>query len=143
LRAHRDARWRERCFGELEGQTIGDRESWRAANGTLDPPGAEPIPLLEARILEALGWLAANLPERRSIAVVTHGGAILTALRLLSDGRLPTMPGHRTIDVEPILNASILHLAFDRVSNAARWHVVRVNDVDHLDESRISSEDAG
>jgi probable phosphoglycerate mutase len=143
LRATRDPRWRERSFGEMEGKTVGDTEIWRAANGTLDPPGAEPIPALEERILGALEWLSVNVRDHRSIAVVTHGGAMRTALRLLADGRLRTGPDHAPVAVEPILNASILHLAFARVSGATEWRVIRVNDVDHLDESRVTSKDAG
>src|SRR5690606_35660958 len=38
-----DRTWRERGMGELEGKTVGERETWRAATGDSDPPGAEPV----------------------------------------------------------------------------------------------------
>src|SRR4051794_15448017 len=50
LPIHPDRAWRERGLGELEGKTIGERETWRAATGEFDPPGAESFALMRERI---------------------------------------------------------------------------------------------
>src|SRR5687767_15143032 len=39
-----DPAWRERGFGEFEGRHVGERDTWRAAHGDTDPPGAESRP---------------------------------------------------------------------------------------------------
>lgn len=131
LTATREERWRERAFGSFEGKTVGDTEVWRAASGTLDPPGAEAIGALEARVASALEDLALRQAGRQAVAVVTHGGVLRTALHLLATGQLAVADGHDRPDVCVILNASILHLAVDR---DRRWRVMRINDVDHLDQ---------
>src|SRR5580700_4292225 len=38
LRVHADAAWRERSFGLLEGKPVGERATWQAASGEMDPP---------------------------------------------------------------------------------------------------------
>lgn len=122
--------WRERSFGPLEGRVVEETEVWRASNGTLDPPGAEPLDRLRHRVRTALLTLARDYRARRCVAVVTHGGVMRTALQLLQDGDLPLASGQTPPEVAPIRNASILHLA---VAADDRWRVVRVNDADHLD----------
>jgi broad specificity phosphatase PhoE len=122
---------------------VGDTEIWKAANGTLDPPGAEPIAGLEARVKDGLISLGHLHAGRRSVAVVTHGGAIRTVLRLLADGHLPLASAHPAILVEPILNASILHLAVGLVDGEPVWRVVAINDVEHLADEARSARDAG
>ena len=132
MAADRDAAWRERSFGALEGRQIGDTEIWRAADGTLDPPEAEPLAALQSRVELALETLAAAVVPSHTVAVVTHGGVIRTALHLFASGRLTLADAHETVSVQPILNASILHLAVERRGEDVIWRVERMNDVDHL-----------
>lgn len=145
LGAEHDRAWRERAFGSFEGRTVGDTESWRAATGTIDPPGAEPLDALQARVALALTDLARRHHERRCVAVVTHGGVMRTVLRLLIDGGLPLDEGRELLEAGPILNGSILHLAGMRSRGTATtvWNLIRVNDVDHLQESDITAPGAG
>lgn len=126
-----DAAWRERGFGALEGQAIGELEIWRAASGAIDPPGAESLAVLDDRIDAAIRTLVARASADASIVVVSHGGVIRSVLRMLAGGRLPLAPGQPVPAVVPIANASILYLTVG--TDASRWSVVRVNDVDHLD----------
>lgn len=133
LTATADTRWRERSFGSMEGQQVGDAELWRAAAGTLNPPGAEPLEAMAARVEAALVDLAQQQARRSCVAVVTHGGVVRMALRLFGEGRLALEPDHRPVEVVPILNASVLSLGV-RVSDAdiLIWRVLYVNDVTHL-----------
>jgi probable phosphoglycerate mutase len=142
LTAEQDPGWRERAFGSFEGRTVGDTEIWRAATGTIDPPGAEAIGALEARVAEAFARTVARHQHCRTVAVVTHGGVMRSMLRLLGDGRIPVVDGHDAVEVGPILNASILHLSVER-SLATRCRVVRLNDVDHLAAVDATALDAG
>jgi broad specificity phosphatase PhoE len=132
LRPRLDRRWRERSFGPLEGVMVGDAELWRAAAGTLNPEGAEPIDAMADRVLDAYGDLLARHRPGETVAVVTHGGVVRTTLALLGAGRLPLSQHHRPVEVEPILNASILHLSATMSQSGPRWRVGRVNDIDHL-----------
>jgi broad specificity phosphatase PhoE len=143
LTADRDEAWRERAFGSYEGRTVGDTEIWRAATGTLDPPGAEPIDQMSIRVEDALQSLVARADSATCIAVVTHGGVMRTALSLLADHHLPLAPGHAAVVVGPILNASILHLAVGRTDPIGVWRVVSVNDVEHLRHADVTARDAG
>lgn len=142
LSAEPDPAWRERAFGTFEGRTVGDTEIWRAATGTIDPPGAEPIEALEARVADAFNRTVARHRHRTSVAIVTHGGVMRSMLRLLGDGRIPVIDGHDPVEVGPILNASILHLTVEG-SPTPRCRVVRVNDVDHLAAAETTALDAG
>ena len=45
-----DEAWRERGFGDLEGQTLGTLEIWRTASGTIDPPGGESSTVFRQRV---------------------------------------------------------------------------------------------
>lgn len=142
LTAELDPAWRERAFGTFEGRTVGDTEIWRAATGTIDPPGAEPIEALETRVAEAFARTVARHRQCQTVAVVTHGGVMRSMLRLLGDGRIPVIDGHDPVEAGPILNASILHVAVER-SAAARCRIVRLNDVDHLAATDATALDAG
>jgi 2,3-bisphosphoglycerate-dependent phosphoglycerate mutase len=135
-----DAAWRERAFGPLEGKTVGDAEVWRAATGTLDPPGAEPLDALRARVEQAICALVTRHRTAGALAVVTHGGVIRTTLGLLADGRLALAAGEARPEGGAILNGSILHLDVDEQD---QWRVLRVNDVDHLAALDRTAADAG
>jgi 2,3-bisphosphoglycerate-dependent phosphoglycerate mutase len=134
-----DAGWRERGFGEMEGKTVGEHDTWRAASGGLDPPGAESLADLEARVRRALLAVATHAPAARVVAVVTHGGPVRAILRMLGDGRLPLASGHEAPALVPIVNCSIMHL----VESSGRWSVACVNDATHLAPSASTDHDAG
>jgi probable phosphoglycerate mutase len=127
-----DAIWRERGFGSLEGQTLGDLEIWRTATGTIDPPGGESSAVFRQRVHDALTTLAARHADRTCVAVVTHGGVIRAVLHLLGSGRLPVDERQEPPAVDPIANASILHLTIDPATG--QWSVLRVNDAAHLSD---------
>jgi broad specificity phosphatase PhoE len=138
LVAELDTRWRERAFGPLEGTAVGDTEVWRAASGTLDPPGAESLDHLRQRVAAVMNALSTGM-RGGAVAVVTHGGVIRTALSLLASGGLPLAPGETAPEVGVILNGSIAHLEVD----TAGWRVLRVNDVDHLASASEPTFDQG
>lgn len=142
LSADYDAVWRERGFGSFEGRTIGDTEIWRAASGTLDPPGAEPIPALRDRVATALEAVVRRHAARRCVAIVTHGGVVRTVLQLFADGRLMLTAGHTQPDVSPIANASIAHLSVvSDEDGEVSWRIDRVNDTDHLNTAETVAVD--
>jgi probable phosphoglycerate mutase len=128
-----DQAWRERAFGTLEGQVLGAAEIWRVASGRIDPPGAETSEAFESRIAGALTGLVRRQTGRQCVAIVTHGGAIRTVLRLLVGGRLRVRPGDPLPAMVPIANASIMHLDVEHDgAGSARWRLVGLNDVAHL-----------
>lgn len=135
-----DATWRERGFGSLEGQTLGDLEIWRTATGTIDPPGGESSAVFRQRVHDALTRLAARHADRTCVAVVTHGGVIRAVLHLLGSGRLPVDERQEPPSVDPIANASILHLTIDAATG--QWSALRVNDAAHLSDLTTTA-DAG
>lgn len=134
-----DSAWRERGFGELEGQTLGDLEIWRTASGTIDPPGGESSAVFRARVHAALAAVVERYADRRCVAVVTHGGVIRAVLHLLGSGHLPLADSQEPPAVDPIANASILHVTVDA---GGAWSTVRVNDDAHL-QGMTSTLDAG
>jgi probable phosphoglycerate mutase len=132
LRLKVDPAWRERSFGLLEGKPVGDKGLWEVASGESDPPGAEPSADLRRRIREALLSLPKEYPNKRVIAVVTHGGPIRAILKMLAEGVLKTTRGHPPVDVTAIPNCSILHLIARNYSEGIRWKIDGCNDVSHL-----------
>lgn len=85
-----DERLVERAFGELEGQRFEDMAldpAWTAVVRCTDPdataPGAESLREVAARVLAALHDASA-LPYR-TVAVITHGQSISSALATLRD----------------------------------------------------------
>ncbi len=85
----RDARLRERSFGEYEGQRFIDIEAqdpdsalrWRKREPAFTPPGGESLLALQARISQAVFQLAAQ-HQGQQIALVAHGGVLDTLYRL-------------------------------------------------------------
>jgi probable phosphoglycerate mutase len=140
-----DPRWRERGLGEMEGKTIGARETWRAASGEIDAAGAESVEAFRDRAEQAFRSLRAEHPNDSAVAVVTHGGTIRSILHRFATGRLPLDQNHREAldspDLQQIANCSILHLTLHADSV---WRLACVNDVAHLDDDdAITSLDRG
>jgi probable phosphoglycerate mutase len=139
-----DPRWRERGLGAMEGQTIGERETWRAASGEIHAAGAEGVEAFRRRAEEAFLSLRAEYPDDSVIAVVTHGGTIRSILHHFSTGRLELHGEDRSVldspDVQMIANCSILHLT---LRAGTVWRLTCVNDVAHLDDDTITSRDRG
>jgi broad specificity phosphatase PhoE len=125
-----DARWRERGFGDLEGRTLGELEIWRTASGTIDPPGGESSAVFRQRVHAALSSVVEQYATCACVAVVTHGGVVRSVLQQLGSGLLPVAHLQEPPVVDPIANASILHLTLDA---GGLWSAVRVNDDTHLD----------
>ncbi|HKE16292.1 MAG TPA: histidine phosphatase family protein [Kofleriaceae bacterium] len=134
-----DADWRERGLGEMEGKTIGEHDAWRAVSGSFDPPGAESVAELEARVRRALLAAFGHAPAAAVVAVVTHGGPVRAILRMLGDGRLPLAGGHEAPALVQIINCSIM----DLVESSGRWSVACVNDAAHLEPPDSTDRDAG
>lgn len=134
-----DAAWRERGFGELEGQTLGDLEIWRTASGTIDPPGGESSAVFRQRVHDALSSIVERYADRTCVAVVTHGGVVRSVLHMLGSGQLQMAALQEPPVVDPIANASILHVTIDA---NGRWSTLRVNDDAHL-QGMTTTIDAG
>jgi probable phosphoglycerate mutase len=90
-----DERLRERCFGVFEGLTRDEcqaqhAEAWRAwTERRITPGGAESQEVLAARVLAALGRVAAEVAREDAPALaVTHGGA-LRAVVAAATGTMP------------------------------------------------------
>jgi probable phosphoglycerate mutase len=139
-----DPRWRERGLGEMEGKTIGERETWRAASGETGARGAESVDAFRDRAEQAFLSLRAEFPDDSAIAVVTHGGTIRSILHHFTTGRLDLAAEDRAMldspDLEMIANCSILHLMH---RDDSVWRIGCVNDVSHLDGDAITSRDRG
>lgn len=138
----RDAAWRERGFGTLEGQSIGEVEIWRAAAGSVEPPGGETAAAFEDRVADVLVATAGRAGDGGVVAVVTHGGPMRMVLALLQAGRLPAAGSAPVPPVQPIANGSLLQLEVRRTTAGLEWEVLAVNDVAHLGHLS-TSEDAG
>ncbi len=137
-----DPRWRERAFGLLEGKAVVDRSLWQVAGGEVDPPGAEPSAEFLARVRAALTALATAHRHRPVVAVVTHGGPMRAVLRMLIDGRLELVRGHRPVELVTIANCSLLRLRARHYRSGTRWRVSAVNDVAHLGDL-VTTRDMG
>jgi probable phosphoglycerate mutase len=132
-----DAAWRERGFGTFEGRSVGERETWRAAHGDTDPPGAEPMAAFNARVRDALESLPRRFPDHQAVAVVTHGGPVGILLRMLADGTLPAAAAGDAPELVRAGNCSVMELVRERARDGPRdgfaWRIACVNDVSHLD----------
>ena len=134
-----DNAWRERGFGTFEGKHVGERDTWRAAHGDTDPPGAEAVADFRARVHAALLSLPDHFAGHRCIAVVTHGGPVGVVLRLLNDGSLPLSPGAPRPEVVRAANCGVMELVLER---GKTWRLACVNDVAHL-EGLATDNDVG
>ena len=139
-----DRGWRERGFGELEGRTVGERETWRAAHGDTDPPGGESVAAFRARVRDALEDTGRKYAHTPAAAVVTHGGPVGVVLRMLADGTLPSSPANGPFDLAGAPNCSVLELVREPASNSRgfAWRVACLNDVTHLD-GLVTATDSG
>lgn len=125
--------WRERGFGPFEGRMIGEAETWRAATGTWDLPGAEATDVFRARVRDALLDLVRDYAAVSCVGVITHGAAIRTVLNLLRDGVLGLADDEPMPDSVPIANCGIVHLRAVRTNvSLPTWRVMCVNDTAHL-----------
>jgi probable phosphoglycerate mutase len=137
-----DPGWRERAFGEFEGKHVGERDTWRAAHGDTDPPGAESLTDFRQRIRRAFESLPGRFPTHHAVAVITHGGPIGIVLRLLSDGVLPLAPGEPRPELIQAPNCSVMELVGQPAATGAAWRVACATDVAHLDDL-VTETDAG
>jgi len=137
-----DPRWRERGFGKLEGKTVGERETWRAAHGDTHPPGGESLDAFRARVKGALESVARQYTRTPAVAVVTHGGPIGVVLRMLADGTLPLADGSGPIDLAGAPNCSVLELVREPRCGGFAWRVACLNDVSHL-QGLVTDADSG
>ena len=137
-----DPAWRERGFGELEGKTVGERETWRAAHGDTHPPGGESVDAFRARVKAALESIPA-MYANGTVAVITHGGPIGVILRMLSDGTRPASPRNEPVDLAGAANCSVLELVYEPApAGGFAWRVSCLNDVRHL-EGLVTDSDSG
>lgn len=134
-----DDAWRERGFGSFEGKHVGERDTWRAAHGDTDPPGAESVPEFRARVHAALLALPHRFADHECVAVVTHGGPIGVILRLLQEATLPAANDAPPHDVVRAANCGVMELV---LGPTGAWRVACVNDVAHL-AGLESDSDAG
>jgi probable phosphoglycerate mutase len=128
VRVEIDHAWRERGYGKLEGVDPERREALRLT-GDDEALGAEPGIALEQRLAAALRNFTdayATADDSRAIAVMTHGGVIRRILRMLREGRLPTLG--EMPELAPVQNASIFHLTWD----GSAFRALAFNDDSHL-----------
>jgi broad specificity phosphatase PhoE len=137
-----DPRWRERGFGQLEGKTVGERETWRAAHGDTHPPGGESVDAFRSRVKIALESVADTYSGGPPVAVVTHGGPIGVVLRMLADGTLPARPDDDPPDISGAPNCSVLELVREHGPHGYIWRVACFNDVAHL-QGLVTETDSG
>ena len=138
-----DPAWRERGFGELEGKSVGERETWRAAHGDTHPPGGESVVAFRARVKAALESVARDYAGVGTVAVVTHCGPIGVILRMLSDGTIPASGDNGALDLGGAANCSVLELVYERsAAGGFAWRVSCLNDVRHL-EGLVTDSDSG
>lgn len=133
LRAQRLEAWRERGFGPFEGRLIGEADTWRAAAGHWDLPGAETTAAFQARVQAAFDDTVRAYAAVSCLAVVTHGAVLRNILSLFGEGRLRLAADEPLPAPVPIVNCAIMHLeAGASHESVVTWRVRAVNDVDHL-----------
>jgi broad specificity phosphatase PhoE len=124
---------RELSLGDWEGRTVeeiralpGDPyEQWVRDPVACLPPGAEPLPAVQARVVSAMADIAAAHPNGQQVLVVCHGGVISAylahclGLPLSSIWRLTLSNGSITEVSPPSVRSvnSTRHLAGLSVSN--------------------------
>ena len=118
---------RELSLGEWEGRTVdeiralpGDPYSlWVRDPVACCPPGGEPLPDVQARVLRAIGDIAAAHPDGDDVLVVAHGGVISAYLAHYLG--------------LPLSSIWRLTLSNGSLSRVAPPRVLSVNDTAHLD----------
>jgi probable phosphoglycerate mutase len=126
-----DPLWREQAFGVLEGLEVASVrglhpelwDAWTRHEADLAPPGGESYRQFHARVMQALGSLAAARPGQR-IAVFTHGGVLDMVWREVHG--LP-LAGPRACAIP---NTGINRLGWD----GNRFEILRWADDAHLQE---------
>jgi probable phosphoglycerate mutase len=100
------AELRERGYGVFEGLTRRDCETHYAAiwskhrpGDLIEPPGAEPVTEVVARMQRRLAALAASFAEGGPFLVVSHGGAIRAFLASVAGDLVPPMQNGETYRV--------------------------------------------
>ncbi len=89
---------RERSYGVFEGLTRSECETmfaeiWNAhrSGDLLEPPGAEPRAVVEARMMHGLAEVVDACAGAAPVLVVSHGGAIRTFLAAIDGVLVPPM----------------------------------------------------
>lgn len=109
----------ERCYGEAEGLTVGERlEKFP----TGDIPNLECRESLENRVLEGINQIL-NKHENKTVLVVAHGAVINAILYVLSKGEIGS-------GITRLKNACISCIGF----NNNNWEIISVNEDTHLIE---------
>jgi probable phosphoglycerate mutase len=100
------AELRERGYGVFEGLTRRDCETqfseiWskHTPGDLIEPPGAEPVAAVTARMQQRLSALAASFAEAGPFLVVSHGGAIRAFLASVAGDLVPPMENGETYRV--------------------------------------------
>lgn len=137
-----DAAWRERAFGEFEGRHVGERDTWRAAHGDTDPPGAESLAAFRHRIHCAAISLPKHCADHPAVAVVTHGGPVGIILRLFQELALPLAAGSPRPELVRAANCGLMELVRETTPAGPIWRIACVNDVAHL-EGLTTDSDSG
>jgi 2,3-bisphosphoglycerate-dependent phosphoglycerate mutase len=137
-----DPAWRERGFGEFEGKHVGERDTWRAAHGDTDPPGAESLACFRHRIHCAATSLPETYADRHAVAVVTHGGPVGIILRLFQELALPLASGSPRPELVRAANCGVMELVREWTPDGHAWRIACVNDIAHL-EGLTTDSDSG
>lgn len=125
--------WRERHYGDFEGQTHHDLQQtaehayqrWRAREPDFDlPGGGESLRAFHGRVMRALDALLTR-HAHQTVVVATHGGVLDCVYRIASGLDLQAP---RDFDLK---NASFNHIRWD----GSAFSVVNWGDVSHLPES--------
>lgn len=117
-----DSRLRERRYGAAEGLTLHERESM-FPDGQW--PGAETHAELDVRVSAVLEELVRSRPNQ-SVVIVTHGGWIRSALRIVG--------GAKSSEARSAIpNCSCTWLRHDEVG----WHIDQVGVVERTLEGRV------
>lgn len=98
-----DAKWREQCFGILEGLQVqavrrdhaGLWTQWLRYDADWSLPGGESVRSFHARVLRAVQWVADEHRGQR-VAVFTHGGVLDMLWRHATGASLH---GPRTVEI--------------------------------------------
>lgn len=129
---------RERCFGVFEGYTFAENEVrdpegaalWKTRDVGYAPPGGESLIDLDARVSEAMDFLAASHPDH-TVALVAHGG-VLDILYRRALG----------LNLEAARAWDLTNTAINTLEWTAPgvWNVIEWGNVHHLSASEVLDE---